>query len=170
VLLLAQSGAKSSGSSCSTNPEIPPPEKRLCRKHGKPICPIRWKRGCRTSECSKCTTERQRSPEARKRRANRWEKELIFCKRHLGRRCQKSPYAFSGKRKCASCHLRRSDGSRRLSFVRNSRVQDYKKILKRRKHFQGTLRGLKLFERSTGFNLEQVGFTRKEINEQITST
>jgi hypothetical protein len=149
--------------------EIPPPEQRLCKKHGKPICPSQWRKGCRTSECAKCIREVVRSPKVRKRRASKWEKELIPCRKHSNRRCNKSAYVCSGKKVCGSCHRgpKLKDGSYRRSIKRHLRVRAYRKSINLRKYFRGRMRGLKLFERSTGFNLETVGFTRKEINENL---
>lgn len=146
--------------------EIPPPEQRLCKKHRKPICPSSWKQRCRTNQCSECKRERAKSPEARKRREIKWEKEFIPCVKHITRRCGKSRYIHDGGRRCSSCHSKLKDGSSTPTRKRQQGKRNYKVSVERRKYFRGTMRGLKLFERSTGFNLEQVGFTRKEINAQ----
>jgi hypothetical protein len=34
--------------------EIPPPQERLCRIHGIPIAPSRWRSGHRHTDCARC--------------------------------------------------------------------------------------------------------------------
>lgn len=145
--------------------EIPPPEQRLCRTHGRPIAPSDWKGGHRNTKCSKCKKESRQSPAVKQRRALKWEKEFIPCNKHSDRRCQKSPYVNNAKRKCSSCGNKLKEGIYRSALKRALSKKNYKRSIELRKHLRGNLRGLKLFERSTGFNLELIGFTRKEINE-----
>lgn len=38
--------------------DVPAPEKRLCKRHNRPIQPSRWLAGQRISGCSKCNNER----------------------------------------------------------------------------------------------------------------
>ena len=37
--------------------EIPPPEERLCVRHGRPIMPNRWQTGNRTVGCARCKSK-----------------------------------------------------------------------------------------------------------------
>jgi len=146
--------------------KIPPPEKRLCRKHGKPICPSLWAKKYRTVGCAGCLRERARSPESRKRRNERWHKEFISCIRHPERRCNRSVYVSMASRKCASCHSHYVDGSPKPSYSRRrnkssplkqamDRRSGYKKFRKRRNNnpFGTKLTGLQIFENVTGLNL-----------------
>lgn len=34
--------------------DVPPPEQRLCKKHGRPIQPSKWRHGDRTTGCARC--------------------------------------------------------------------------------------------------------------------
>ena len=34
--------------------DAPPPEQRLCKKHGRPILPSQWREGHRNTGCAKC--------------------------------------------------------------------------------------------------------------------
>ena len=134
--------------------ELPPPEQRLCKKHGKPIKPSQWRKRCRNSGCSWCGNERNRSPEARKRREEKWEKKLIFCANHPDRRCSKSAYVCRGRRRCGSCDHKLSSGELRPRSKRNLSKKDYKKIVaKRTKYLSNGTRGIELFNRSIGYNL-----------------
>ena len=100
--------------------EIPPPEQRLCKKHGKPIQPSRWKYGRRTSGCTTCTNKEIRGPKARRRRAERWEKNFIPCVNHPTRRSNRCLYVYGGKRRCSTCHTYRKDGTMRPARVRRN--------------------------------------------------
>src|ERR1700690_2490960 len=46
------------GSSSEVTSKVPPPQERLCHRHQRPICPSRWRCGCRTVGCSVCTHHR----------------------------------------------------------------------------------------------------------------
>lgn len=35
--------------------ELPPPEKRLCKIHGRPVSPSKWRSRRRTTGCSRCS-------------------------------------------------------------------------------------------------------------------
>jgi hypothetical protein len=98
---------------------IPPPEQRLCKKHGKPIMPNQWRSRHYITGCAKCVTERIRSPKARKRRKEKWEKNFISCARHPERRCNKSRYIRDGVRRCGSCSVAKSDGTKRPAYQRH---------------------------------------------------
>jgi hypothetical protein len=140
---------------------IPPPEQRLCVKHGKPICPSFWKAGCRTTGCSKCTRERGRSPKARQRREEKWDNGDIRCKKHPERRAHRSFYVCCGGRKCNWCNTHRADGTskpgRKRSNIRSSNKQHYRKSMILRNRFGGRIRGIKLFERATGILVSMRG-------------
>lgn len=88
--------------------EIPPPEKRLCPKHNKPIFPSAWKRGERKQSCAECKREWARK--TRPRRKKRWEENFIVCSKHPNRRCNKARYVMDGHKMCASCIDRTSSG------------------------------------------------------------
>jgi hypothetical protein len=136
-----------------TGVKIPPPEKRLCRKHGRPITPSHWIRGHKTSDCAKCTNTRIRSSETKLRRTRRWEKDFISCVLHLERRCNKSAYVGWGRRRCGSCDGRSFFGRKKPSKIRWLNRAGYAKAMQRRSRLYGRLRGIALFERSTGLKL-----------------
>jgi hypothetical protein len=102
---------------------IPPPEQRLCRKHGKPIMPSQWKKRNRTTGCSSCGNGHLRSPESRNRRQIKWENIFISCIKHDDRRCNKSCYVSNGRRKCNSCRHRRADGTRTPHSEKNQSAE-----------------------------------------------
>jgi hypothetical protein len=113
--------------------DIPPPEKRPCRIHGKPIVPSRWRAGNRTTMCSTCCTGYHKGPKSKKRRSLRWDKEIICCTFHPGRRCNRSAYVYGGAKKCSSCCNRRSDGAvspstRRSYHKYGEKVRDRKRM------------------------------------------
>jgi hypothetical protein len=138
----------------SAQMDIPPPEHRLCVKHNKPITPSYWRIRCRTTGCSVCVRERQRSPEARKRREKKWQTEFIGCVKHPERRCNRSVYVSTSNRRCCSCHSRLSDGIHKPGHKRRQRKNAYKKIVRGRTHYYSNgMRGVELFNRSTGMNL-----------------
>jgi hypothetical protein len=99
--------------------KMPPPEKRLCAKHGKPICPSMWRNRSRTTGCAKCMDMHKRSPEARERRRVKWNKEYITCARHPNDRCQQSTYVNTGQRRCSYCSHHYADGSRKPGYARH---------------------------------------------------
>jgi hypothetical protein len=144
-----------SGSSSLRNSKVPPPEERLCKKHGRPITPSSWAHGCRTTECSKCITERRQSPEARERRKKKWYSELIICANHPDRRCQLSAYARSGLRRCSSCENRRADNSRSNGYKRGLNKRNYNASVRSRRSgvTSRSLTALQLFVRNTGMNI-----------------
>lgn len=156
---LASSYAKSSESPLPGR-DIPLPEERLCKKHKRPIIPSRWLNGSRTSGCSKCGREYARSPKARKKRAKRWETAFIACAFHSDRRCNKSCFVFAAKRRCGSCASRNKPsigGPKRQAQRRHARKRNYKKMTQNRLRGFGRMRGLELFERSTGLILPTHG-------------
>jgi hypothetical protein len=151
---------------------IPPPEQRLCLKigkdgkpHNRPICPGMWRTRHRTTGCAKCVREQNQSPQARKKRAERWSLQFISCINHPGRRCQKSLYVHN-RRKCRSCFSKKADGTRRPSYRRSHwktpshrravQRQSYRKSMERRRHGRGRMRAIRLFERSTGMSITDV--------------
>lgn len=137
------------------NKVVPPPEERMCLRHNKPICPGSWIKGCRHSECANCVRERRCSPKAKARRAQRWDSVFVVCVNHPNKQCNRSFYVRGGGRRCLSCRSRYPDGSYRAAVIRNGRKKSYSRVIKRRFHSPGngnTLRGLELFERSTGFS------------------
>ncbi len=100
--------------------KIPPPRQRLCAAHARPITPSRYRRGCRTTGCSRCSRTRARCPEAKKRRADRYDlsrytRAFVSCTKHPNRRCSRSLYVRSGSRRCRSCSCKRTDGTIRPS-------------------------------------------------------
>lgn len=147
--------------------EIPPPEKRLCKRIGKdgvphmrPIQPSSWRRGCRAFGCAKCDSESRCSPQAKKLRAKKWDKQFIACIRHPERLCHKSLYVHNGHRRCESCCHHLVDGNFTSAFRRSFSKRSLKKSLDLRTRFLiGRMRGLLLFERETGMNLETLGLT-----------
>lgn len=131
-------------------------ERWRCRRHtDKFVCPSRQKLGRRT-DCAQCKNDNQRSSEAKKRRAKKWEKEFIACAYHPERRCNKSVYAGFDKRRCGSCSSKNrpsEGGPKKGAHVRRKTMAGYKISLKLRERGLGRLRGLALFERSTGLKL-----------------
>src|SRR6266700_1544930 len=98
------------------------PERWECRKHpGHFVCPAHQKRGGHTG-CYKCNNERQRSPEAKERRAKKWDdgqklyektgdtSGLIWCIRHPDRQANRARYVSCASRLCGSCRNRLVDG------------------------------------------------------------
>jgi hypothetical protein len=134
--------------------KVPPPEKRLCKKHGRPICPSAWLDGRRTSRCAKCIYERASSPQAKARRAKKFDETDIRCIKHPERRANKSQYVSIAQRKCGSCISRGADGTLSPVFKRCRNRRSYRKAVKRRERYLGgTLYGLRLFERLTGMQV-----------------
>ena len=133
--------------------DLPPPEKRLCRKHGRPIQPSAWKAGYRTIRCAKCNKERISSPESRQRRSATWEKNFILCTNHPNRRCNKSSYVHGGVRRCSSCWDKLANGNFRPRRERSLKRKDYRKMVEKRvKYLSNGMRGIELFNRSIGYN------------------
>jgi hypothetical protein len=92
---------------------------------------------------------------------------LIYCRRHPHRIVNRSGYVFDCHRRCGSCKSnKRADGSPRPAHARNVRKRDYAKSMELRKFYFGRSRmtAMRVFERCTGLNLEDFGFSRKEIN------
>jgi hypothetical protein len=138
--------------------KVPPPEKRLCKKHGKPIYPSKWLEKHRTTECSKCVNNRTRSPQARARRAKKFDEGDIRCINHPERKANRSQYVLMARRKCGSCSVKWADGTLRPSFNRHnkkaSNKRNYRRAVKcRERYLGGTLYGLRLFERLTGMQI-----------------
>lgn len=77
----------------------------ICPKHNRPIKPSRAKAGRKTG-CSKCYNEWRSLPQAKVKRAVKWEKFFISCAYHPNRRSNKSCYVCSGLRRCTSCNKR----------------------------------------------------------------
>lgn len=102
---------------------LPPPEQRLCSRHGLPICPSNWYRHHYKTGCSKCSNEKIRSPEARQRRTRKWESGFISCRNHPNRRCNKCRYVATAIRRCASCgntpYLNRTRQKRQLQWAKH---------------------------------------------------
>ncbi len=172
---------------------VPPPEERLCETHGKPIFPSKWLNGCRKVGCVECqgTTRsktswnkynrsvkgkaadtRFRLPEAKARRAKRWEEEWIVCANHPDRRCNKSHYVYGSVRRCGHCLNHKADGSRRPAFARgmdwkNPQRKNYArrsrtvKVIKQiRKGLQTRRDPLKIFANITGMAMDDLNFPR----------
>jgi len=129
---------------------VPSPEDRLCVKHGKPIQPSNWWRGCRKSGCCRCVAYKKKT---RKLRAKKWESCFIPCIKHADRRCNRSAYVCNAARKCASCRDRLKDGTLRGRAIRAKNKWNYKQSMKLRGRLAGRLRGWALFERLTGFKI-----------------
>jgi excisionase family DNA binding protein len=92
---------------------------------------------------------------------------VICCIHHPDRPANRSGYVFARRRTCGSCKTnRRADGSPRPAHARNVRKRDYAKSMELRKFYFGRSRmtAMRVFERCTGLNLEDFGFSRKEIN------
>jgi hypothetical protein len=156
--------------------KIPPPERRLCHKHGKPLSVSAWRNGHRTSGCWKCINEHCLSPASIERRAKKWDEGFIVCAIHPNRRCNKTVYLYNSKRRCASCNTRRADYSYRPGHVR---AKDWsnplekqrnvrravKKMLERNKrstNWHGNrLTPLEIFAKLTGMTQEQLNFPRR---------
>ena len=134
--------------------EIPPPEKRLCERHNKPICPSKWRSGFRKCGCSRCGTELKTSPSWRKRREKKWDSKMISCIYHPNRRCNRSAYVRDGHRHCSSCRIRLSDNSYRPHVKAQWGKRGLRRIMERRKQgsqfHHSALRGFKLFSRIVG--------------------
>src|SRR5690348_1471707 len=109
--------------------EVPPPEKRLCKKHGRPIFPSDWKHGNRLTGCASCS--RIKFELGREKRSKRWKKETIFCKKHPERRCARTDYVRDCRRICNWCRHHRSNGSLRPSRKRTA-IKSRNKISYRR--------------------------------------
>lgn len=103
------------------NLDIPSPQERLCLEHNLPISPSKWKKGHRTSECSKCDGDRRNSDSRRAEREKVWRGALIPCSFHPTRRCQLATYRNTRKRRCSSCITKRHDGSRKPGYLRQQR-------------------------------------------------
>jgi hypothetical protein len=120
------------------NDEIPPPNKRLCVKHQRPICVSKWKHGYRTNGCAKCAYEWRRSPKARKRREKRWDETFISCSFHDDRRCNRSYFVCNGKRRCCSCLHRNvpsKGGAKKVGHIKIERKRKYNKMLRHRRFY-----------------------------------
>lgn len=107
---------------------VPPPEERLCVKHGRPITVKDWLKGCRTSECALCKNIRHRCPQTRSRRAQRWDNGFVSCIIHLDRRCNRSFYVHNGNRKCGTCHTRNAEGE--LLHCHRLQQRERKKLIR----------------------------------------
>jgi hypothetical protein len=62
--------------------EIPPPELRLCKIHGRPITPSNWARRNRHRGCSRCDNERNQVNGSRQRHWQRKSYKSVLEKRH----------------------------------------------------------------------------------------
>ncbi len=168
-----------SGPIYSSNILAPHPEKRLrlskrglCRKHPDHFLkPSVQKRG-RHVGCSRSASTYRKSPEARQRRASEFDSArdawfrgtgvFIFCRCHPARIANRSRYVARGEARCKSCHHKRADGSHRLSYVRNQRLQSCKRSVIRRQRGFSTraARGIEYFMRYTG--MTSVDFPRRD--------
>jgi len=83
--------------------KIPPPNKRLCVRHGESISPSKWRGGCRTTQCKSCLNERRRIKEAR---AIVPPPEQRLCKRH-GKPVCPSNWIQGRKNQCSKCNTER---------------------------------------------------------------
>src|SRR5271157_4014828 len=101
--------------------KVPPPEKRICKKHGRPIKPAAWRNGYRSMGCSRCFNEQAQQPDVRARRERKWQREIILCRRCKRRRCGRAFYVHSGHRHCATCHKRYSNGKKRETVIAGER-------------------------------------------------
>ena len=76
---------------------------------------------------------------------------VIRCRRHPGRSANRSGFVSQGRYACGSCKTnRRADGSSRPAHTSNVAKRNYRLSMERRKHLQGRLRGMKLWERLPG--------------------
>jgi hypothetical protein len=134
--------------------KVPPPEKRVCIRHNKPICPSRWRNGFRNSGCSVCTTLEMATPKRKEKRKKRWDSTFIFCIYHPDRRCNRSQYIRDGHRYCASCRDRLEDNSYRPQVRKKWAKKELRRIMERRKQgsqfHHSALRGFELFSRIVG--------------------
>jgi hypothetical protein len=94
-----------------TGIKIPPPQKRLCKKHKRPITPHQWLNRHRTTQCSKCLNEKTTAPKARERRLRKYNEEDIRCINHPKQKAKRSEYVRQAERLCNWCHDHRSDNS-----------------------------------------------------------
>lgn len=130
---LTSTGTIGSGESVQNRKEsLPSAVDRLCGIHNRPIKPSAWLSGHRNSECSLCTSDRFRSPKAKRLRQAKWLAQFIACRKHLNRRCNQSAYVTSGAKKCASCAVRRSNGTFRNGYSRITHRRNYKRTLEKR--------------------------------------
>ena len=125
----------------------------MCPKHNRLAMPSYAKRG--RTRCATCQKESRKK--GREKRVARWRTEFISCIRHVERRCNLGQYAYSGKRRCASCCVHRPDGTSKPARKRQNYRGGLKSNLKHsiRNRASGgrvLLQGLKLFERITGVN------------------
>jgi hypothetical protein len=113
--------------------------------------PSLWLNGRRNGGCCECEKEYKLK--------NRKKREIVFddgdlrCMNHPERSAKRSVYVRRGRRFCSSCRHRRADGSRYPAHERGVKKRDYARSMKLRSHLRSTIRGLKLFERSTGMSL-----------------
>lgn len=136
---------------------FPPPEQRLCSEHQRPICPRRWKQGYRSKGCCLCNNIRTRSVESKNRRTVKWESIFIPCIHHPDRRCNRSNYVISARRKCGSCSSTRANGEKRRSYVRNLNKTHHKRSMRSRERGgtgNASLSIVQIWERCTGMTAE----------------
>jgi hypothetical protein len=79
--------------------KIPPPEKRLCVRHGQSILPSQWRSGCRTTQCKTCLSE---SRHGKKARIIIPPPEQRLCKKHCKPVCP-SNWIQGRKTECGKC-------------------------------------------------------------------
>jgi hypothetical protein len=97
-----------------------PIEMPFCERHPeKRIARSNWANGFRTCGCLECQRERSRGVQAKRRRDRRWRATFIPCPKHLDRRCNRSMFVASGRKRCASCA---QYGGSRYRFARQARV------------------------------------------------
>ncbi len=142
-----------------------------CRNHpGRFVTPCKQKLGYHIG-CAGCTSDSQKNSKNRKRRAEKFDrlaytKDFIACIRHSDRLCQRSYYIRIGARRCGGCRSHLSSGKVRPGNARSIRRYKYNNMMIARKFYGSRRRmnAMQVFERSTGFNLELAGFSRKDIN------
>jgi len=134
---------------------IPPPEQRLCIKHGKPIQPFRYRAGCRMRGCADCVKETLQK--SRPHRKKKFDEGNIWCSKHPTRRATRFPYELKSLRRCNWCSRHRVDGSMKPSCkrlrIKSKNESKYRRSLSLRNQLQGRLRGIHLWERLTGIKL-----------------
>jgi hypothetical protein len=72
------------------------------------------------------------------RREVRWQNEVLTCKNHPYRRCNRSLYVRKGMKRCATCEKHRADGSLKPSYLRCKRRYEQTPAAKMLQHFRNT--------------------------------
>lgn len=124
---------------------VPPPHKRLCKIHSRPIQPSKWRQGNRTTKCTLCVNMYNRSPKNEARREKRWQENFIPCIKHPDRRCNRSVFVHNARRACGSCITRTPDGQKR-ECVRRANSK-YKKSVHGKEQCNWKRRSLYLYHK-----------------------